>query len=71
MAVICSDQPPSKLVAKCPMRSGAKLSWSRELERDLDGDLPMREAVGHAAAELRLSTCQTYKHLTRVSRGAS
>jgi putative transposase len=38
---------------------------ARELDRVLDGDLPMREAVSRSATELRLSTRQVYNHLAR------
>jgi putative transposase len=38
---------------------------ARELDRVLDGDLPMREAVSQAAVELHLSTRQVYNHLAR------
>jgi putative transposase len=38
---------------------------ARELDRVLDGGLPMREAVSRAAMELRLSTRQVYNHLAR------
>ncbi len=38
---------------------------ARELDRVLDGGLPMREAVSRAAVELRLSTRQVYNHLAR------
>jgi putative transposase len=36
---------------------------ARELDRVLDGDLPMRESVSWAATELRLSARQVYNHL--------
>ncbi|OZA14962.1 MAG: transposase [Rhodobacterales bacterium 17-64-5] len=38
---------------------------ARELDRVLDGDLPMRESVSRAATELRLSARQVYNHLAR------
>jgi putative transposase len=38
---------------------------ARELDRVLDGVVPMREAVSRAAAEQRLSTRQVYNHLAR------
>ena len=38
---------------------------ARELDRVLDGDLQMREAVSRAVVELRLSTRQVYNHLAR------
>jgi putative transposase len=38
---------------------------ARELDRVLDGGLPMREAVSRTAMELRLSTRQVYNHLAR------
>lgn len=38
---------------------------ARELDRVLDGGLPMREAISRAAAELRLTTRQVCNHLAR------
>ena len=38
---------------------------ARELDRILDGQEPMWNAVARAASELRLSTRQVYNHLSR------
>jgi putative transposase len=57
-----------------PKQAGRQVSdevWSkairiaRELDRVLDGNMPMWEAVSRAAVELRLSTRQVYNHLAR------
>ncbi|WP_309663717.1 helix-turn-helix domain-containing protein [Tabrizicola sp.] len=63
--------PGNDQAVKHPDRQVSDVVWSkairvaRELDRVLEGDLPMQEAVSRAAAELRLSTRQVYNQLAR------
>lgn len=66
MTALSKDRPLER-----PSYRASEEAWSkavriaRELDRVLDGDLPMREAVSRSATELRLSTRQVYNHLAR------
>ena len=66
MTAPSNDRPQTQAGHRVSDEAWSKaIRIARELDRALDGDLPMREAVGRAAIELRLSTRQVYNHLAR------
>lgn len=70
MTALSKDRPPERAAYRASEEAWSKaVRIARELDRILDGDLPMREAVSRAATELRLSTRQVYNHLARYREG--
>ena len=66
MTTLSKDRPLERAASRASEEAWSKaVRIVRELDRVLDGDLPMREAVSRAAVELRLSTRQVYDHLAR------
>jgi putative transposase len=66
MTALSKDRPLERAAYRASDEAWSKaVRIARELDRVLDGDLPMREAVSRAAVELRLSTRQVYNHLAR------
>ncbi len=66
MTALSKDRPLERAAYRASDEAWSKaVRIARELDRVLDGDLPMREAVSRAAVELRLSTRQVYNHLVR------
>ncbi len=66
MTTLSKDRPLERAASRASEEAWSKaVRIARELDRVLDGDLPMREAVSRAAVELRLSTRQVYNHLAR------
>lgn len=66
MAALGKDRPAERATSHASEEAWAKaVQIARELDRVLDGDLSMLEAVSRAAVELRLSTRQVYNHLAR------
>lgn len=66
MTALRRDRSPERASCRASEEAWSKaVRIARELDRVLDGDLPMREAVSRAATELRLSTRQVYNHLAR------
>ncbi|EKD60019.1 MAG: hypothetical protein ACD_54C00989G0002 [uncultured bacterium] len=66
MTALSKDRPLERAAYRTSDEAWSKVvRIARELDRVLDGDLPMREAVSRAATELRLSTRQVYNHLAR------
>ena len=66
MTALSKDRPLKRAAYRASDEAWSKaVRIARELDRVLDGDLPMREAVSRAATELRLSTRQVYNHLAR------
>ena len=66
MTALSKDRPLERAAYRASDEAWSKaVRIARELDRVLDGDLPMREAVSRAATELRLSTRQVYNHLAR------
>lgn len=70
MTALSKDRPPERAAYRASEEAWSKaVRIARELDRILDGDLPMRVAVSRAATELRLSTRQVYNHLARYREG--
>jgi putative transposase len=66
MTALSKDRPFERAAYRASEEAWSKaVRIARELDRVLDGDLPMRDAVSWAAVELRLSTRQVYNHLAR------
>lgn len=66
MAALGKDRPAERATSHASEEAWAKaVQIARELDRVLDGDLSMLEAVSRAAVELRLSARQVYNHLAR------
>ncbi len=66
MTALSKDRPLERASYRASEEAWSKaVRIARELDRVLDGDLQMREAVSRSATELRLSTRQVYNHLAR------
>ena len=66
MTALSKDRPVERVAYHASEEAWSKaVRIARELDRVLDGDIQMREAVSRAATELRLSTRQVYNHLAR------
>jgi len=66
MTALSKDRPLERAAYRASDEAWSKaVRIARELDRVLDEDLPMREAVSRTAVELRLSTRQVYNHLAR------
>ena len=66
MTTLSKDRPLERAASRASEEAWSKaVRIVRELDRVLDGDLPMREAVSRAAVEQRLSTRQVYNQLAR------
>lgn len=66
MTALSKDRPLERAAYRASEEAWSKaVRIARELDRVLDSDLPMREAVSRSATELRLSTRQVYNHLAR------
>lgn len=66
MTALSKDRPLERAAYRASDEAWSKaVRIARELDRVLDEDLPMREAVSRTAAGLRLSTRQVYNHLAR------
>ncbi|WP_227754463.1 transposase family protein [Stagnihabitans tardus] len=66
MTALSKDRPLERAAYRASDEVWSKaVRIARELDRVLDGDLPMRESVSRAATELRLSARQVYNHLAR------
>ncbi|MGL5012454.1 MAG: Mu transposase C-terminal domain-containing protein [Paracoccaceae bacterium] len=66
MTAFSKDRPLERAAYRTSEEAWSKaVRIARELDRVLDGDLPMREAVSRSATELRLSARQVYNHLAR------
>ncbi|MFN7596931.1 MAG: transposase, partial [Cereibacter sp.] len=66
MTALSKDRPLKRASYRASEEAWSKaVRVARELDRVLDGNLPMREAVSRSATELRLSTRQVYNHLAQ------
>ena len=66
MTALSKDRPLERAAYRASDEAWSRaVRIARELDRVLDGDLPMREAVSRAAVEQRLSTRQVYNQLAR------